>query len=255
MSKLKKITGWTGTIIGAPFYLLDKIVDIFVYKKLVAIYPIILVFIGISGYIDVLKNATEITALLVIGEAVLYCIGMAIIIPTVWAVEYLIAGIVAFLCVPGCLLYGICAPLRMEPSEYAKWLEKQEKYDANDGFLKKFRRKKNTEKTAAEAEAQRQREKAIYEEAYTQGFYKAKSESYQNNQYTNTQNSQTTNQSLAEYEQARVMFMLEEGFTSSELKKQYHRLLKVYHPDAGETNDEFTKKITIAYNVLKPYAR
>ena len=51
------------------------------------------------------------------------------------------------------------------------------------------------------------------------------------------------------------MFMLEDGFTGSDLKKQYHRLLKVYHPDTGEPDDAFVKKITTAYNILKPYAK
>lgn len=57
------------------------------------------------------------------------------------------------------------------------------------------------------------------------------------------------------YEEARTLFMLEDGFTKEELKQQYHRLLKVFHPDEQNGSTEYTKRITAAYGTLKSFAR
>ena len=125
-----------------------------------------------------------------------------------------------------------------------------------DEYVKRLKKSAENQQKIEQEAAQRQREQDIYQEAYkraySEGFYRAKTE----NTNSGTQNStNASHQNLSKYEQARAMFMLEEGFTGSDLKKQYHRLLKVYHPDAGESDDEFVKKITTAYNILKPYAK
>lgn len=51
---------------------------------------------------------------------------------------------------------------------------------------------------------------------------------------------------------ARALFMLGEGYTENELKKQRNRLIKAFHPDEGE--EEMTKYATIvneSYKILR----
>lgn len=68
-------------------------------------------------------------------------------------------------------------------------------------------------------------------------------------------NAKTVTKYPQEYIEAKAIFMLQEDFTKDELKKQYHRLLKTFHPDEKDGNTEYTQKINLAYNYLKQYAR
>lgn len=63
------------------------------------------------------------------------------------------------------------------------------------------------------------------------------------------QRASATNQ---EYQSALSMFMLEEGYTLEQLKKQRNRLLKSFHPDEGNGEDNiFAQKINVAFDLLK----
>ena len=54
------------------------------------------------------------------------------------------------------------------------------------------------------------------------------------------------------YQSAMSMFMLNEGYTLEELKKQRNRLLKSFHPDEGNDNDSsYAQKINVAFDLLK----
>lgn len=48
------------------------------------------------------------------------------------------------------------------------------------------------------------------------------------------------------------LFMLEEGYTLDELKKQRNRLMKSFYPDEDDTETvRYAQKINWAYEVLK----
>lgn len=258
MKQFKKVIGWIGTIIGAPFYFLDKAANFYGKKKFIEISMILVMGVFVWAFIYNMKGEKITASYFFIGIP-LYIIGWCIVGGAIVLAQGIIIAGIVFVCIPGSMLYEVCAPLRMEPLQYAEWLQKKEEHESKsdyDEYVKKLKKSAENQQKIEQEAAQRQREQDIYQEAYkraySEGFYRAKTE----NTNSGTQNStNASHQNLSKYEQARAMFMLEEGFTGSDLKKQYHRLLKVYHPDAGESDDEFVKKITTAYNILKPYAK
>ena len=50
-----------------------------------------------------------------------------------------------------------------------------------------------------------------------------------------------------------MMFNLPKYATSIQLKKQYHKFAKIYHPDAGGQNSEKFKDLTEAYDRLNDW--
>ena len=239
MKQFKKVIGWIGTIIGAPFYFLDKAANFYGKKKFIEISMILVMGVFVWAFIYNMKGEKITASYFFIGIP-LYIIGWCIVGGAIVLAQGIIIAGIVFVCIPGSMLYEVCAPLRMEPLQYAEWLQKKEERESKsdyDEYVKKLKKSAENQQKIEQEAAQRQREQDIYQEAYkraySEGFYRAKSEN----------------------EQARAMFMLEDGFTGSDLKKQYHRLLKVYHPDTGESDDAFVKKITTAYNILKPYAK
>lgn len=92
-------------------------------------------------------------------------------------------------------------------------------------------------------------------EAYEKGFQSGRQQGYSQGTQEERRRSEysrsTSSQGLSEIEKARELFMLDPNYTNEELKKQYHRLMKMYHPDNGETDEKYVKKITDAYKLLK----
>lgn len=56
------------------------------------------------------------------------------------------------------------------------------------------------------------------------------------------------------YHEASTLYMFQGGYTKEDLSKRRKNLLKVFHPDQkGE--EECAKRINMAYNILRPYAK
>lgn len=67
---------------------------------------------------------------------------------------------------------------------------------------------------------------------------------------TNTNNNDTA------YLQATALFMLDNNFTKSDLKRQRNKLMKTFHPDTTGNNEEqevYARKINSAYELLLNY--
>lgn len=56
--------------------------------------------------------------------------------------------------------------------------------------------------------------------------------------------------SQSELEKAKTLFMVSDGYSVEEIKKIRNRLIKSFHPDGNEFDDEYAKKINNAYDVL-----
>ena len=54
-----------------------------------------------------------------------------------------------------------------------------------------------------------------------------------------------------EKKKAMTIFMLEDGFTQTELKRRYKMMMRVFHPDKSGLDDDVAQKINKAYEVLK----
>lgn len=52
-------------------------------------------------------------------------------------------------------------------------------------------------------------------------------------------------------QKAMAAFFLEKGYTEQDLRRQKKKLMKTFHPDEGETNDEYAQKINQYYDILK----
>lgn len=85
--------------------------------------------------------------------------------------------------------------------------------------------------------------------ALCQMFYEKANSEYEDNTYQN-------NNIKDELQQAMTLFMLDtlDGITIEDIKKQRNRLIKTFHPDAGNTNDnKYATKINNAYDILIEY--
>ena len=71
--------------------------------------------------------------------------------------------------------------------------------------------------------------------------------------YTGQQHQSGNYQSAdTSYVSALSLFMLEEGYTMDELKKQRNRLMKSFHPDEDDAETvRYAQKINCAYEILK----
>ena len=54
----------------------------------------------------------------------------------------------------------------------------------------------------------------------------------------------------SELEKAKTLFMVSDNYSVEEIKKIRNRLIKSFHPDGNEFDDEYAKKINNAYDVL-----
>lgn len=50
--------------------------------------------------------------------------------------------------------------------------------------------------------------------------------------------------------EALAAYYLEPGYTEADLKKRKRKLMKTFHPDEGETNEEYAQKINRYYDIL-----
>lgn len=113
-------------------------------------------------------------------------------------------------------------------------------------YIKNFYKKQKEQEQSYNYEREKQKDK----------FYREQqNHNEERTNYNNTSNANTATQYPQEYIEAKAIFMLQENFTKDELKKQYHRLLKTFHPDEKDGNTEYTQKLNTAYSYLKQFAK
>lgn len=267
----KKIIGWVGTILGAPFYFLYWLVEVSDRHGIMNIPSIVTVILWIIAYIYDYhalhwKFGFNFEFIyMTIGFSILGAVTTMIVA----LASGLIFGGIGLISVPGKLLFEFCRMLRMDPDEYREWekkeaqkeLERQKKqmganyyaggsvYDTQSNWNQDssyYDQVHAQQEYQKQQEYQRQREQDIYQQAYKRAYQEG---------FQRGSKSQTVSKPDA-YHEALTLFMLKEGFTTEELKKQYKRLLKAFHPDNEVGMEaEYSQKINEAYTLLKKYAK
>ncbi len=87
------------------------------------------------------------------------------------------------------------------------------------------------------------------------GEYSQSDETHKRQQSGNARDDAVKTAPPDKYLKAKMMFMFDESetYTEQDLKKRRNKLLKVFHPDEGEDNSEYARKINDAYNELKKH--
>lgn len=75
-------------------------------------------------------------------------------------------------------------------------------------------------------------------------------ESVEDYEYWRSRASSAPSGDELEYVKAAALFMIDDEYTEKDLKKIRNGLIKVFHPDGGEFNEEYAQKIGKAYDVL-----
>ena len=160
MKQFKKVIGWIGTIIGAPFYFLDKAANFYGKKKFIEISMILVMGVFVWAFIYNMKGEKITASYFFIGIP-LYIIGWCIVGGAIVLAQGIIIAGIVFVCIPGSMLYEVCAPLRMEPLQYAEWLQKKEERESKsdyDEYVKKLKKSAENQQTIEQEAAQRQRD-------------------------------------------------------------------------------------------------
>lgn len=271
-----KIIGWIGSIILAPFYFLFK----FQEKIKLAFWPMIayIIFCIWAAYIYIEGNFTKRTFdagwIQIAGT-----IGALIILLIILGI---IGGILSYITVfLSIVLSAIGFPFIKAFTYTNAWRQGISK-DELEGRLEYIRMQKEAQKQAAQAKKRQKKEDAFNKgfqdqarqsnskNAYgpesashnrnntdqSSGSSTDQSYSNQNHEYKRSDESQnnyrTNSNNSSDYYAALNLFMLDEGYTMDELKKQRNRLLKSFHPDEGsEETKKYAQKINSAYEILK----
>lgn len=132
-----------------------------------------------------------------------------------------------------------------EDGEYIKYFESTDVVNFRQAFIAMYNRaydqyKHRTMEEARAASEKQEESRKLSEEERRRQYERDMSRS---GNMENVDN---------ELRKAMAAFMLEDGFTERELKRQRNILLKAFHPDAGETNESvYTEKILKYYDVLR----
>lgn len=206
-----------------------------------------------DGAIDIVKVIAMIFVILLIIVAIY-------ILCTIWTVIYaannIMCMVLVFAFIPFVYGFTYCNAWRQGMSKYE--LDGKLAYIQHEKEVRKQEIKSRQEAKKAEKERQKQEQ---YEKGYQS--QRAKRTGNQQNteqQYYGYEDSHTGQQNQsgkyhsmdADYTSALSLFMLEEGYTLDDLKKQRNRLMKSFHPDEKDAETaRYAQKINSAYVVLK----
>ena len=269
-----KIIGWIGSIILAPFYFLFT----FQEKIRLAFWPMIayILFCIWAVFIYAGGNLNKETFDSGWGDIAESIFGLIVLLIIMSIVGGILSYVTLFLNI---VLSGIGFPFIKAFTYTNAWRQGISK-DELEGRLEYIRMQKEAQKLAAEAKKRQRKEDAFNKgfqdqarKSNAQNTYTSQSSAgsgndsgqssgtYTNNNYSNTgEGYQKSNQSQSnsrsnassDYYTALNLFMLDEGYTLEELKKQRNRLLKSFHPDEGsEETKKYAQKINGAYEILK----
>lgn len=271
-----KTIGWIGSIILAPFYFLFT----FQEKIRLAIWPMIayLAFCIWAVFIYASGNLNKETFDSGWGKVAESIFGLIVLLVIMGIVGGILSYITLFLSI---VLSAIGFPFIKAFTYTNAWRQEISK-DELEGRLEYIRMQKEAKKIAAEAKKRQKKEDAFNKgfqdqarQSNSQNAYSSENTSYnrnntgqssgtytyqnyseQNQEYNKSDESQTNYQtsgnSSSDYYAALNLFMLDEGYTMDELKKQRNRFLKSFHPDeASEETKKYAQKINSAYEILK----
>lgn len=170
-----------------------------------------------------------------------------------------VLGLLIFVGLPILLIPGILLAIANKVSEVTTVIRKNAWCDycqtREDALHKPHKERENGDEwLRKKKERESSKSKASYSSYHSsagQGYsdYDQQSSEYQ-------QQTSGSQQPMDDVEIARITFMLNSlNFTEKELKTIRNRLIKGFHSDNGEENEEFAQKINQYYSVLKPYAK
>lgn len=264
-----RVLGWIGTILCAPFYFLyfamDKLKMNYWIPVISGIYCVYILAVGIKANTEgiSIKGAdgrTDIIDIIMIIFFILLIIVAICILCTIWsalyAANHILYLLLVFALVPFVYGFTYCNAWRQGMSKYE--LEGKLAYIRHEKEVRKQEIKSRQEAKKAEKERKKQ-------EQYAKGYQNQQAKragSQQNGEqqyygyedsYTGQQRQSGNYQSAdTAYTSALSLFMLEEGYTLDELRKQRNRLMKSFHPDEDDAETvRYAQKINCAYEVLK----
>ena len=264
-----RVLGWLGTILCAPFYFLffamDKLKMNYWIPVISGISFVYLFFVGIkantegisirdaNGMIDIVKVIAMMFVILFIIVAIYI---LCMIWTVISAANHILCTVLVFALLPFVYGFAYCNAWRQGMSKCE--LEGKLAYIQYEKEVRKQEIKSRQEAKRAEKERKKQ-------EQYAKGYQKQQAKragSQQNGEqqdygyedsYTGQQYQSGNYQSAdTAYVSALSLFMLEEGYTMDELKKQRNRLMKSFHPDEDDAETvRYAQKINCAYEILK----
>lgn len=268
-----KIIGWIGSIILAPFYF------VFTFQEKFRLYTWPLIAGIISSIVLAVINLKNAYMRGVFDREwydVAYEIGCIVLLVVILIVVTSIASTVLRI-----VLSAIGYPFIKTFTYTNAWRQGISKAEL-EGRLEYIRMQKEAQRLAAEAKKRKKKEDAFNKGFQDQarqsdsqntynskrfshnqnsteqssGSYTHQNDSEQNQDYRKSAESQTNYRTSgthsSDYYAALNLFMLDEGYTMDELKKQRNRLLKSFHPDEeSEETKKYAQKINSAYEILK----
>lgn len=260
-----KIIGWIGSIILAPFYFLFKFqekIKLYAWPLIAGIiFSIVVFLLNIKDYTSG-KWYDNLFNLIALGLEILLIIVVTSILSAVLQIILSIIGypfIKAFTYTNAWRqgiskdeLEGRLEYIRMQKEAQKQAAQAKKRQKKEDAFNKGFQdqaRQSNSQNTYGSESSQNNTDQSSgssTDQSYSDQKHEYKrSDESQNNYRTNSNNS-------SDYYAALNLFMLDEGYTMDELKKQRNRLLKSFHPDEGsEETKKYAQKINSAYEILK----
>lgn len=278
-----KIIGWIGTILFAPFYFLyhaiDKLKMVYWLPAGAGAYGLYLGFLAIKSVAeDIIQDVLEgnwysdfwanFFSIILVGGLLLFTLLiLGYLIYLAWLIlsslNHFVYAVIFFVLTPFIYGFTYCNAWRQGMSRYE--LEGKIAYIEHEKELKKQALKEKKE-------AHREKKERRKQEQYTKGYQKQYNKSNGKQQddgsnrqhsynYENTYRQQQREQQReyagyqstdVEYRAALSLFMLEEGYTLDELKKQRNRLMKTFHPDEDDAEmTRYAQKINNAFSLLK----
>lgn len=259
-----RILGWIGTILCAPFYFLffamDKLRVLYWIPVGTGVYGAWLILLSIKSILEDSVGAG--IGAFVFNIAILG-IFLAFLIFVGWILWYLLFTannivyiLVNLLITPFVYGFTYCNAWRQGMSKYE--LEGKLACIQHEKEVRKQEIKSRQEAKKAEKERKKQEQ---YEKGYqSQQAKRTGNQQNTEQQYYGYEDSPTGQQNQSgkyhsmdtDYASALSLFMLEEGYTLDDLKKQRNRLMKSFHPDEKDAETaRYAQKINSAYVVLK----
>ena len=206
-----------------------------------------------DGAIDIVKVIAMIFVILLIIVAIY-------ILCTIWTVIYaannIMCMVLVFAFIPFVYGFTYCNAWRQGMSKYE--LDGKLAYIQHEKEVRKQEIKSRQEAKKAEKERKKQEQYAKgyqNQQAKRSGSKQSTEQQYYGyeDSYTGHQRQPRNYQSAdTAYVSALSLFMLEEGYTLDELRKQRNRLMKSFHPDEDDAETvRYAQKINCAFEILK----
>lgn len=259
-----RVLGWLGTILCAPFYFLffamDKLKVLYWIPIGTGVYGTYLVFVGVKSIIQDSMGSGAIIFILhaaIVGSFFAFWVFLGVL---VWRLLFiannLVYMLITLLLMPFVYGFTYCNAWRQGMSKCE--LEGKLAYIQHEKEVRKQENKSRQEAKKVEKERKKQEQ---YEKGYqSQQVKRTGNQQNTEQQYYGYEDSHTGQQNQsgkyhsmdADYASALSLFMLEEGYTLDDLKKQRNRLMKSFHPDEKDAETaRYAQKINSAYVVLK----